>query len=228
MAISDEVLYLTVRELGDRIRARQLSPVELTQAYLLRCKKYGHQLNAFAMLMPDLALQQAHEAEEEIHGGHYRGPMHGIPYAAKDLLAVAGYPTTWGTRPYQTQVFHHDATVIRQLRDAGAILLGKAAMIELGWRIGLSLRSRVGHRGGQESVEHELLDLRLVQRLGRNRRSRTGGLRDWHRDMGLYRLSVSFLRGLGIAAHFRTGWTRRRHGAVLLDGQDWSHVPHSG
>ena len=136
MAISEDVLYLTVRELGDRIRTRQLSPVELTQAYLVRCKKYGHQLNAFAMLMPDLALQQAREAQDEIEQGHYRGPLHGIPYAAKDLLAVAGYPTTWGARPYQKQLFDRDATVIRKLRDAGAILLGKAAMIELAGGLG--------------------------------------------------------------------------------------------
>jgi aspartyl-tRNA(Asn)/glutamyl-tRNA(Gln) amidotransferase subunit A len=110
--------------------------VELTQAYLVRCKKYGHQLNAFAMLMPDLALQQAREAQDEIEQGHYRGPLHGIPYAAKDLLAVAGYPTTWGARPYQKQLFDRDATVIRKLRDAGAILLGKAAMIELAGGLG--------------------------------------------------------------------------------------------
>jgi aspartyl-tRNA(Asn)/glutamyl-tRNA(Gln) amidotransferase subunit A len=136
MPISEEVLYLTVRELGERIRTRQLSPVELTEAYLARCRKYGRQLNAFAMLMPDLALQQAHEAQDDIDRGHYRGPLHGIPYAAKDLLAVAGYPTTWGAKPYQRQVFDHDATVIRKLREAGAILLGKAAMIELAGGLG--------------------------------------------------------------------------------------------
>ncbi len=136
MAISEEVLYLPIRELGERIRLRQLSPVELTQEYLVRCKKYGHQLNAFAMLLPDLAMQQARQAQDEIDQGHYRGPLHGIPYAAKDLLAVAGYPTTWGARPYQNQVFQHDATVIRRLREAGAILLGKAAMIELAGGLG--------------------------------------------------------------------------------------------
>ena len=139
--IGEDVLYLSVRELGEQIRTRKLSPVELTHAYLARDKKYGHQLNAFAMILPDLALKQAKQAELEIAQGHYRGPLHGIPYAAKDLLAVKGYPTTWGARPYQRQVFDYDATVIRELNDAGAILLGKAAMIELAGGLGYRFAS---------------------------------------------------------------------------------------
>ncbi len=139
--IGEDVLYLSVRELGERIRSRQLSPVELTQAYLDRDKKYGRVLNAFAMILPDLALQQAKQAEAEIQQGHYRGPLHGIPYAAKDLLAAREYPTTWGARPFERQVFDYDATVIRKLNDAGAILLGKAAMIELAGGLGYRFAS---------------------------------------------------------------------------------------
>ena len=81
-------------------------------------------------------MQQARQAEEEISHGHYRGPLHGIPYAAKDLLAVKGYPTTWGAKPYQGQHFDYNATVIDKLNDAGAVLLGKAAMIELAGGLG--------------------------------------------------------------------------------------------
>jgi len=139
--IGEDVLYLSVRELGERIRNRQLSPVELTEAYLDRDKKYGRALNVFAMILPDLALQQAAQAEAEINQGRYRGPLHGIPYAAKDLLAVNGYPTTWGARPYEKQVFHYNATVINKLNDAGAILLGKAAMIELAGGLGYRFAS---------------------------------------------------------------------------------------
>ncbi len=139
--IGAEVLYLSVRELGERIRTRQLSPVELTQAYLDRDKEYGHKLNAFAMILADLALEQAAQAEAEIKQGHYRGPLHGIPYAAKDLLAVKDYPTTWGALPLRRQVFHYDATVIRKLNEAGAILLGKAAMIELAGGLGYRFAS---------------------------------------------------------------------------------------
>jgi aspartyl-tRNA(Asn)/glutamyl-tRNA(Gln) amidotransferase subunit A len=134
--ISEDVLYLSVRELGDRIHARKLSPVELTEAYLERSRKYGPLLNAYATLTPDLALQQARQAEEEIAKGHYRGPLHGIPYAAKDLLAVKGYPTTWGAKPYRNQRFAYNASVINKLNEAGAVLLGKAAMIELAGGLG--------------------------------------------------------------------------------------------
>jgi aspartyl-tRNA(Asn)/glutamyl-tRNA(Gln) amidotransferase subunit A len=133
--LSEDILYLTVQELGQRIKAGKLSPVELTEAYLKRSEKFGPRLNAYACLTRERALREAKEAEKDIGAGKYRGPLHGIPYAAKDLLAVKGYPTTWGARPYANQKFDDDATVIRKLHDAGAILIGKAAMIQLagGW-----------------------------------------------------------------------------------------------
>jgi aspartyl-tRNA(Asn)/glutamyl-tRNA(Gln) amidotransferase subunit A len=138
--IGEETLYLTVTELAEKIRTRALSPVELTHAYLERGRTVGAKLNAYARLTADRALQEAHQAESEIATGKYRGPLHGIPYAAKDLLAAKGTPTTWGARPYDGQTFDFDAAVIERLRDAGAILLGKAAMIELaggmGYRFG--------------------------------------------------------------------------------------------
>jgi Asp-tRNA(Asn)/Glu-tRNA(Gln) amidotransferase A subunit family amidase len=132
----EEVLYLTVRELADRIRTGAMSPVELAQSYLERAKRLGPRWNAYALLTPEIALQQARVAQQEIRAGHYRGPLHGIPYAAKDLLAVRGLPTTWGARPYAAQQFDFDATVITRLREAGAVLLGKAAMIELAGGMG--------------------------------------------------------------------------------------------
>jgi aspartyl-tRNA(Asn)/glutamyl-tRNA(Gln) amidotransferase subunit A len=139
--LGEDVLYLSVRELGERIRSRKLSPVELTEGYLKRSERHGPQLNAYATLTRDLALAQAHQAEREIAAGKYRGPLHGIPYAAKDLLAVRGYPTTWGARPYANQTFPHDATVIERLNRAGAILIGKAAMIELAGGMGYRFAS---------------------------------------------------------------------------------------
>jgi Asp-tRNA(Asn)/Glu-tRNA(Gln) amidotransferase A subunit family amidase len=129
--LGESVLYESISELAKRIESKQLSPVELTESYLARSEKLGPKLNAYARLTPDLALEQAHAAENEIHRGHYRGPLHGIPYAAKDLLAVKGIPTTWGAKPYADQVFDYNATVIEHLNHSGAILLGKAAMIEL-------------------------------------------------------------------------------------------------
>jgi len=134
--LSDDILYLPVTELSRRIRLKRLSPVQLTESYLERSRKLGPRLNAYANLTPDLALKQAHTAEKEIAAGKYRGPLHGIPYAAKDLLAVKGYPTTWGAKPYEKQTLDYDATVIRKLQDAGAVLIGKAAMIELAGGLG--------------------------------------------------------------------------------------------
>jgi len=132
----EEVLYLSIHELGERLRAGAMSPVELTQSYLERAKRLGPRWNAYALLTPELALEQAKQAQQEIRAGHYRGPLHGIPFAAKDLLAVKGLPTTWGAKPYASQVFDYDATVITKLRQAGAVLLGKAAMIELAGGLG--------------------------------------------------------------------------------------------
>jgi aspartyl-tRNA(Asn)/glutamyl-tRNA(Gln) amidotransferase subunit A len=136
--VGEDILFLSVRELGERIRTRKLSPVELTASYLERSEKLGPKLNAYATLTPELALRQAQAAEKEIAAGNYRGPLHGVPYAAKDLVAVEGYPTTWGARPYASQKFNFNATVIERLNRAGAVLIGKAAMIELAGGLGYS------------------------------------------------------------------------------------------
>lgn len=134
--LDDYVLYLSVRELGDRVRTKQISPVELTESYLARSEKFDPQLHAYVTITHDVALAQARRAETEIAAGHYRGPLHGIPYAAKDLLAVRGYKTTWGALPLRNQTFDFDATVIKKLNAAGAVLIGKAAMIELAGGMG--------------------------------------------------------------------------------------------
>ncbi|HWG59956.1 MAG TPA: amidase [Candidatus Acidoferrales bacterium] len=136
--LSDDILYLPIREMGERIRSRQLSPVELAESYLERSEKLGPKYNAYVTITRDLALRQAKAAEQEIAAGHYRGPLHGIPYAVKDLVAVKGYPTTWGARPLAKQSFDYDATVIERLNQAGAVLIGKAAMIELAGGLGYS------------------------------------------------------------------------------------------
>src|SRR5271165_5970879 len=139
--LAASVLYQSLGELAKKIEAKQISPVELTETYLDRSQKLGPKLNAYAQLTPEIALEQAEAAEKEIHRGHYRGPLHGIPYAAKDLLAVKGIPTTWGAKPFADQVFDYDATVIEHLRNVGAILLGKAAMIELAGGMGYMFAS---------------------------------------------------------------------------------------
>jgi aspartyl-tRNA(Asn)/glutamyl-tRNA(Gln) amidotransferase subunit A len=136
--VNEDILFLSVRELGDGIRTRKLSPVELAQGYLERSEKVGPKLNAYATVTRELALKQAHAAEKEIAAGRYRGPLHGVPYAVKDLVAVEGYPTTWGAPPYAHQKFDFNATIIERLNHAGAVLIGKAAMIELAGGLGYS------------------------------------------------------------------------------------------
>src|ERR1700687_3622897 len=134
--VDEKIFFLPVSELAKRIESKQLSPVELTKGYLERSAKLGSRFNAYARLTPALAMTQAEAAEKEIHRGHYRGPLHGMPYAAKDLLAVKGIPATWGAKPFADQVFDYDATVIDHLNRAGAVLLGKASMIELAGGMG--------------------------------------------------------------------------------------------
>src|ERR1051325_8323952 len=131
-----ETLYAPVSELAAQIRARKLSPVELPTAYLQRLETVGKRLNAVAYVMRETALTEARQAEDEIKRGRYRGPLHGIPYGAKDLCATREAPTTWGATPYKDQRFGYDASVVTRLREAGAVLIGKLAMIELAGGMG--------------------------------------------------------------------------------------------
>jgi aspartyl-tRNA(Asn)/glutamyl-tRNA(Gln) amidotransferase subunit A len=137
----EELFYLSVSELAKRIESKKLSPVELTKVYLERSQKLGPRFNAYAQLTPETALEQAKAADKEIQRGHYRGPLHGIPYAVKDLLAVKGVPTTWGAKPFASQVFNYDATVIEHLNRVGAVMIGKASMIELAGGMGYRFAS---------------------------------------------------------------------------------------
>ncbi len=129
--VNDGILYLTVQEQSRLIRAKKISPVELAEAALARLEKIGPKLGAVATITRERAMEEARAAEKEIATGHSRGPLHGIPWGAKDLLAARDFPTTWGAPPFKGQVFDYDATVVRKLREAGAVLVAKLSMIEL-------------------------------------------------------------------------------------------------
>lgn len=131
-----ELMDLSLAELGRRLRARQVSAVELAEAALARLEKHGPRLGAVVTLTRELALAQARQADDELRAGQDRGPLHGIPYGAKDLLATRGIPTTWGAEPLREQVFDHDATAVARLREAGAVLVAKLAMVELAGGLG--------------------------------------------------------------------------------------------
>jgi aspartyl-tRNA(Asn)/glutamyl-tRNA(Gln) amidotransferase subunit A len=130
-------VFQTVRELAEAVRTRRLSPVALVETVLARLETLGPRYNAVVTVTRERALAQARRAEGEIAAGHWRGPLHGIPYGAKDLLATAGgIPTTWGAAPLREQRFDFDATVVRRLEEAGAVLVAKLAMVELAGGMG--------------------------------------------------------------------------------------------
>jgi aspartyl-tRNA(Asn)/glutamyl-tRNA(Gln) amidotransferase subunit A len=129
--------FRTIRELGAELRRGRLSPVALAETYLERLETIGGKLNAVVTLTRERALEQARRAERELKAGHDRGPLHGIPYGAKDLLATSGgIPTTWGAAPFRDRCFDYDATVIRRLEDAGTVLVAKLAMVEFAGGMG--------------------------------------------------------------------------------------------
>ncbi len=124
----EELAFAPVVELGDLVRRRKVSSTALTQMYLARLKRYNPVLHFVITLTEERAAAQAREADREIAAGRYRGPLHGLPWGAKDLLAVAGYPTTWGAGGFETQHFDEDATVVKRLDAAGAVLVAKTAL----------------------------------------------------------------------------------------------------
>jgi aspartyl-tRNA(Asn)/glutamyl-tRNA(Gln) amidotransferase subunit A len=128
---------MPIRELQTLVQTRQVSPVELAETFLARLETLGPQYNAVVTVTRERALQQARQAERDIATGCYKGPLHGIPYGAKDLLATSGgIPTTWGAAPLRHQQFEYDATVVRKLAEAGAVLVAKLAMVELAGGMG--------------------------------------------------------------------------------------------
>ncbi len=124
----EDIAFWTITDLAGLIKSRKVSSLELTKMYLERLKKYDKKLKCIISLTEELAFEQARRADKEIAAGRYRGPLHGIPWGAKDLLAVKGYKTTWGAMPFKDQVLDYDATVVRRLEKAGAVLIAKLTL----------------------------------------------------------------------------------------------------
>src|SRR5579875_199318 len=136
MAADETLDRASVRELGRLLRAGETTSVALTRRALDRLGTIGRRLNAVVTLLPERALAAAQRADEELRAGVDRGPLHGIPYGVKDLIAVAGAPTTWGAGPLREQRLAEDATVVKRLDAAGAVLVAKLAMVELAGGMG--------------------------------------------------------------------------------------------
>ncbi len=135
MSLNDFV-FRPIRQLSHMVRNREVSSVELVNGFIERLERIGSEFNAVVKITPERALVEAQCADEEIARGCYRGPLHGIPYGVKDLLATNSIPTTWGATPFRNQVFDYDATVIRNLLESGAVLVAKLAMVELAGGMG--------------------------------------------------------------------------------------------
>ncbi len=124
----EELAFASARELGELVRMKKVSSVALTEMYLGRLKKYDPTLKFAVTLTEEHALAQAKKADAEIASGKYRGPLHGLPWGAKDLLAVKGYRTTWGAGGFESQMIDEDATVVKRLDEAGAVLVAKLTL----------------------------------------------------------------------------------------------------
>jgi len=129
--MEESTLVGTIAELGDSLREGAFSVRELTEAYLDRLDRVGPELNAVVTVTRDRALDAADRLDEELAAGDLRGPLHGIPFGVKDLLAVEGHPTTWGAAPFEDRTLEGTATVVERLEEAGGVLIGKIAMVEL-------------------------------------------------------------------------------------------------
>ncbi|MEM4782660.1 MAG: amidase [Halalkalicoccus sp.] len=129
--IDDAIHVESIARLGRRLRDGEFTVRELTESYLDRLERIGPDLNAVVTVTRERALATADRLDEELDAGEDRGPLHGIPYGVKDLIAVEGYPTTWGAAPYREQAFDEDAAVVERLDEAGGVLIGTLSMVEL-------------------------------------------------------------------------------------------------
>jgi Asp-tRNA(Asn)/Glu-tRNA(Gln) amidotransferase A subunit family amidase len=128
---ADHVAFASIAQLARMIQSKKITSTELTKQCLSRLKQIGPKLLCVVNLLEERALREAGRADEEIAAGKYRGPLHGIPYGAKDLLSAKGAPTTWGVSPFKNRLIDEDATVIQKLSDAGAVLVAKLSLGEL-------------------------------------------------------------------------------------------------
>ena len=172
----------SILQISELLRQGSVSPVELTTACLARVEKLNPRLNAFITVTAESALAQARQAEAEIRRGDWRGPLHGIPLALKDLIDTAGVRTTAASFVFKDRIPSEDAEVVRRLKAAGAVLAGKAesARIRL-WRQFHGQRFRRGAKRMESGAHHR----RFLGRLGHCSRRRAGLRRDRHRHCRL-------------------------------------------
>ena len=211
------IAYASIAELSHWLRTRELTSVKLTRLYLDRLRKHDDKLHCVITLMEDDALIQASAADREMDAGQWRGPLHGIPWGAKDLLDTAGVKTTWGAETQKDRVPDTTAVVIERLNEAGAVLVAK---LSLG---ALAYKRHLVRRPYEQSMESR----RGFQWIQRRIRLRYGGRSGWirtrYRNLRLHRLAIPAMRHGRASTYIRARAQRWCNGAVLVVGQDRSH-----
>ncbi len=129
--MTDDIFFASIGDLSARLKKREFSAVELIRAFAEQLETLGPRYNALALPLTKVALHRAKEVDDEIKRERFRGPLPGHPVRATDLLSFAGFPTTWGAKPYASQVLDETATVHRKLDKTGSVLIGKLSMVEL-------------------------------------------------------------------------------------------------
>ena len=151
-SISDDIFFAGITEINQKLTKKEFSAVELARAFCDRLEAIGPRYNALALSLRKVALREAKDVDGEIKRERLRGPLQGIPFGAKDLLAYAKHPTTWGAQPYAGQVFDYTATVLKQIQKHRRVADRQARDGGTGRRPQLSIRQRFAHRSGLESV----------------------------------------------------------------------------
>jgi hypothetical protein len=218
----EALCFATARELAELVRTKKVSSVALTQMYLERLKRYDPQLRFVITLTEERALTKAKEADRDLAAGKYRGPLHGLPWGAKDLLAVAGYRTTWGAGGFEEQKFDEDAAVVKRLDKAGAVLVAK---LTLG---ALAMDDR--WFGGQDtqSVESRSRIEWIIGGFGIRCRYGMRGICDRLGDARVDFFAEHAVRLHRIASNVRIGAADGSDGTFLEHGQAGSDLPECG
>ncbi len=217
----EDVAFWPITNLAHLLKTRQVTSLELTEMYLGRLHKYNEKLNCVVTFLDDVARTQAKQADAEIAAGKYKGPLHGIPWGAKDIIAVKGYKTTWGSEAYKDQMLDEEASVVGMLRDAGAVLLAKLTTGELAQ----------GDRwfGGTTRIPGTPKKVRVDPRQDRPRRLRRAGrIRHRLRNQRVDSEPFGALRRHRLASDIRAREPLWRDGAFVDAGSPGSAVPLCG
>ena len=219
-ARDEDIAFASLTQLSRWIEQRKLTSDRLTRIYLKRLEQFDPKLHCVITLTRELALAQAKKADEEIAAGHYRGPLHGIPWGGKDLLDTAGIRTTYGAEPFRNRVPADDAVVVKRLHEAGAVLVAK---LSLG---ALALNDIWFGGPDDEPVAAGGRVVGLERGTGRRHCRGIGRFRDRERDWRQHRQSLDALRDYRTAAHVRPRGAHRRDDSVLVARQTRPHDAH--